>query len=192
MVSSSEVTYINGVLMTTIKELVSLELDKAATSIYGVKDGDYAFFNCKSILETVIVTEGSQLKDIQPYSFYKCTQLKEIDLSLCKSLTTIGEYAFYGCSSLQSVIFPDSLTSINSYAFMNTVLQSVFIPRNVNNIGKYAFYLIFQLKTFTFDENIKITAIQPYSLAYTGIISFTIPRYVSSFSGEAFDLILLI
>ena len=81
MRASDDVTYINGILTTTIKGLTSIELDKAATAIYGVKDGDYAFYNCKDTLQSFIIPEGSQLKVIQPYSFYKCSKLEQIDLS---------------------------------------------------------------------------------------------------------------
>ena len=187
MRASGDITYINSVLTTTIKGLTSIELDKEAKAIYGVKDGDYAFYNCKDTLQSFIIPEGSQLEVIQPYSFYKCTKLEQIDLSFCSSLTLIGDYSFYGCSSLRSVNFPESLISINSNGFKNTALEAVFIPKNVKNIGTYVFHSISKLKTCTFDENSKITEISSGLFAFSGIISFTVPRYVSKFSTNAFE-----
>ena len=179
MRASDDVTYINGILTTTIKGLTSIELDKAATAIYGVKDGDYAFYNCKDTLQSFIIPEGSQLKVIQPYSFYKCSKLEQIDLSFCSFITIIGDYSFYECSSLRSVIFPESLISIEQYVFSKTVLEAIFIPKNVKNIGEFAFNTIPTLKNITFDENINITEISRGLFSGTGIISFTVPRYVS-------------
>lgn len=44
-----------------------------------------------------------------------CNMLQ--DVSVGKSVTSIGDYAFYYCYSLSSVTIPDSVTSIGSYAF---------------------------------------------------------------------------
>jgi hypothetical protein len=52
---------------------------------------------------------------------------------------TIDRYAFDGCISLESITIPNSVTTINSYAFRNSGLRNVKIPKNVNSIGDYAF-----------------------------------------------------
>ena len=49
--------------------------------------------------------------------------------------------AFYGCSGLNSVMFPNSVTSIGNNAFNGcSGLTSVTIGNNVTSIGTNAFY----------------------------------------------------
>ena len=56
------------------------------------------------------------------------------------SVTYISSYAFNNCTSLYSVLIPNSVTYIGSYAFNNcTSLFSVPIPNSVTSIGSYAF-----------------------------------------------------
>ena len=56
------------------------------------------------------------------------------------SVTSIGSYAFYYCTSLTSVVIPDSVTSIGNYAFESCYnLTSVVIPDSVTSIGSEAF-----------------------------------------------------
>ena len=49
--------------------------------------------------------------------------------------------AFSNCSSLTSIVIPNSVTSIGSYAFYKcSSLTSIVIPNSVETIGDYAFY----------------------------------------------------
>ena len=48
--------------------------------------------------------------------------------------------AFYGCSMIESIVIPDGVTSIGSYAFYNcSSLPSITIPESVTSIGSLAF-----------------------------------------------------
>ena len=56
-----------------------------------------------------------------------------------KPVTTIGRAAFHG-SSFTSVTIPDSVNSIQDFAFVNcTSLETIHIPVSVTSIGSYAF-----------------------------------------------------
>lgn len=55
-----------------------------------------------------------------------------------ETVTTIGD-AFFG-AKLTSVTIPDSVTTIEQWAFTNNQLTSITIPSSVTTIGKYAFY----------------------------------------------------
>ena len=62
------------------------------------------------------------------------------------TLKTIGREAFgsesidRGCSSLQSVILPDTVTTIGSYAFaLCYTMEELSLPRDLTNIGESAF-----------------------------------------------------
>ena len=64
--------------------------------------------------------------------------------SSLKSVTVTGGNilygAFYGCSSLESIVIPDSATSIGGNAFYNcSSLASINIPDSVTSIGSSAF-----------------------------------------------------
>lgn len=101
-------------------------------------------------LEKVVISDG--VTSIGENAFFECTNLKNVDIS--NSVKIIGNGAFYGCTGLtsigvakpneevaDSVIIPDSVTSIGKYAFTHcTGLKKVTIPGNVKSIGDYAFH----------------------------------------------------
>ena len=51
----------------------------------------------------------------------------------------IGNRAFADCTSLKSVTFPSTLTSIGVYAFGNTGLQEVVLPENLKILKNNVF-----------------------------------------------------
>ncbi len=80
-----------------------------------------------------------------------------------KPVTIIGESAFDYKTSITSVVIPDSVTSIETYAFDNChSLASVTIGKGVTSIGKMAFK------------------------ACSSLTSVTIPDSVTSINAEAF------
>ena len=80
---------------------------------------------------------GSSTGNITSSTYYIPTSLKEV-------IVTGGNIlygAFYNCSGLTSVIIPNSVTSIGTYAFYNcSSLTSVVIGDSVTSIGYSAFY----------------------------------------------------
>ena len=70
--------------------------------------------------------------------FACCSSLESVVIP--DSVTSIGDQAFYDCSSLESIVIPDSVTSIGSTAFDGcSNLESVVIPDSVTSIGDEAF-----------------------------------------------------
>ena len=68
--------------------------------------------------------------------FGGCSKLEALTL---KNTRTIGDFAFSGCSSLKKLDLPESLETIEMYAFSNMPIRSFTIPKNVSKIGDYAF-----------------------------------------------------
>jgi hypothetical protein len=67
-----------------------------------------------------------------------CTTL--VGIILPNTVTSIEEYAFMGCRNLISITIPDSVTSINEFAFIScNNLTSITIPKSVTSIGRAAF-----------------------------------------------------
>ena len=72
-------------------------------------------------------------------AFKNNTRIRYIELP--NSLLSIEEYAFYSCTGLMSITIPNSVTSIGYEAFYNcTGLTSITIPDSVTSISQYAFY----------------------------------------------------
>ena len=122
---------------------------------------------------------------------------------------TIPESALNGKKTLTSLLLPESITSIDSYAFSNcTGLTSLKIPESVSLLGKSAFSGCSGLTSFTIPKlitNIEagtfmgcnglLSMILPDSLDTIGISAFsfcsklqsiTIPNTVTSIGEDAF------
>ena len=95
------------------------------------------------------------------------TNLLALDLSEAQ-ITEIPNNAFDGKSRINSVILPESITSIGKYAFRGTNIQRIAIPSAVSTIGVYAFYNT-PIQTVTFADNSQIQSIENY--AFSGCTS---------------------
>ena len=85
-----------------------------------------------------VIFKGSKIKDIEPYTFKNCVNLKEITLP--ESLMVIDYGAFFGCSSLTKVVIPDNVFEIGKTAFLGcTSLTEATIGRSVRSIGEKCF-----------------------------------------------------
>ena len=85
----------------------------------------------------VSVTWPNTITNIPSGTFRDCTSLTSVNFSC--DITSIGTYAFYGCSSLTSFNFANTLNSIGQYAFNSSGLQSIIIPDSVTSIGSNCF-----------------------------------------------------
>ena len=104
--------------------------------------GEGVFINCTNLAN---VTLSNNLKSIGSQAFGtrgidhpKCESLKSIVIP--DSVETIENYAFYYCTGLESVTLPKKLKKIGNGAFYRCNLQKIVIPESVTTIGDIAFY----------------------------------------------------
>ena len=88
-----------------------------------------------------------------PWDAYR-EKINKIDFK--KSITSIGGWAFKNCKNLTSVTLPGSLTSIGAGAFSNSGLTSLVIPDSVKSIDYYAFDDCSKLKTVVLSGNVEV------------------------------------
>lgn len=117
-----------------------------------------AFFEDEDI---VSVTIPQNIKIIGKEAFYGCTSLTSVEIS-GEGLETVSEKAFMDCSSLSSVnktegtnTLPDSLTSLQAYAFRNTALTNFEFPINIEEISENCFAFCYYLTNYSARGNIK-------------------------------------
>lgn len=103
-----------------------------------------------------------------------------------KPVTAIGEYAFAGCNALKSVELGRGLTTIGENAFRATALTSIVIPNSVTTIDSWAFMYCDKLTSVTFEENSSLTFIGAQAFRETGLTSITIPDMVTVIGTGAF------
>ncbi len=101
----------------------------------------------------------------------KCSGSLIID----QSVKIIGTRAFNGNYSITSVIFPNSLTTIDEAAFQSSSLSSVLIPNSVTSISRYAFSFT-KLTSISLPNS--LSTITDQSFRGTLISSITIPDSV--------------
>ena len=99
-----------------------------------------AFENCAALDEIIL---PDNLEKIDELAFAFCDNLKKV--SFPKGLKEIGKDAFTGCYSLSEIYIPDGTEKIGRSAFAvedkNKIsgIRTVYIPQSVTSIDKYAF-----------------------------------------------------
>jgi len=208
----NSVTFIGSSAFSGCSSLTSVTIPNSVTSI-----GSSAFSGCSSLTS---VTIPNSVTFIDSSAFYNCSSLTSINLNsdnpnyilqdgilynknktniiyvltgisgsiiIPNSVTSIDAYAFQSRLSLISVTIPNSVTSIGFNAFENcSSLTSVTIPNSVTSIGSYAFYGCSSLTSIIIPNS--VTSIG-YGAFYgcSGLTSVTIPNSVTSIDSHAFS-----
>ena len=149
------VTSLGGVVFSDCTGLTSLTIPKSVTSI-----GEGIIEGCKNIT-SVSVEQGNTVYD----SRNNCDAIIETfsnkliagcqNTIIPPTVTCIGEKAFYGCSALSSINIPNSVTTIDHFAFTCTGLYSITFPNNLKSIGIGAFDGCTGLTSLTFPNSLE-------------------------------------
>ena len=128
---------------------------KSVTSNFSITINSSVTNNGKTYTVTAIGSEA----------FYKCfnetltSTYGLTSVTIPDSVTSIERYAFGKCVCLTSVTLPSKVTSIGEGAFFDCALTSVTIPNTVTEIGNEAFDSCDNLATVTFNSGSKLTSI---------------------------------
>lgn len=98
-------------------------------------------------------------------------------------VTSIHSYAFDNCSGVTKIILPDSIKTIENFAFFSCGMLEISIPASVSTIGASAFYGCKALKKLALPEGLKTISRQLFT--YSGVQAVYIPASVTSIEAYA-------
>ena len=158
-------------------------IPNTVTTIYGSDEEHNAFYPSQSTLKRFTFEDESSLRVISKYSFYKCIELMEIDLSSCKNLEIIEDYAFYGCRSVTNIQLPTSskLHQIGYCTFSYCAFTQIMLPNTLKTLGQMMLSNNDHLTEVIFESTCQIQDLPKYLITESNSLeSFTIPASVTS------------
>lgn len=178
------------------------------------------WYSYRSEITKAIIEDG--VTSIGNYAFYNCTSLISADIPV--GVTSIGDFAFSVCKSLTSIDIPDSVTRIGGFAFTScsnlnrvnitdiaawckitfgtndsnplynaknlyldgSLVTELVIPDGVTSIGKYAFYNCTSLTSVDIPDGVTSIGNNAFYNC-TNLASVVIPDSVASIGAYAFN-----
>ncbi|MEE1076520.1 MAG: leucine-rich repeat protein [Acutalibacteraceae bacterium] len=102
-------------------------------------------FNSAKALKTITIP--NKVQSMGEFAFNNCNSLTNVTFKTTR-LSILPRGTFYGCTSLDNVIIPSSVNTIESMAFAGCIsLNKIYIPSTVSVIGN---------DTFLYDDNLTI------------------------------------
>lgn len=103
-------------------------------------DGIYYIFNSYSRTATVTFRGAHSMSYDEEYSGNIVIPDSVTYNGICYCVNQVGEYAFYDCNKLESVILPNTITSIADQAFLFCgALKVITMPIGLTSIGEHVF-----------------------------------------------------
>ena len=169
----------------------------------GMNMPEQCFYDVPNI-ESVVI---SGAVDVPRDMFGKCTELKKVTLKNgvrsigedafrdCSSLESvifentvlekISDGAFWGCSALSSIALPDSVTEIERNAFFETGLRNIQLPEKLTLIGGGAFCNCKNLKQVQLPPQLKKLGEGAF-FNCENLAQIQLPSQLNKLGGDAF------
>ena len=126
--------------------------------------------------------EGSPVTSIGEWAFNRS---RLTSITIPDSVTSIEDYAFSACTRLTSITIPDSVTTIGRNAFYRcSALTSITIPDSVTSIGDSAFLECSSLSSITFLGTAPTVGANSFGVVADGARAYVGERFVASFGTE--------
>lgn len=162
--------------------LTSVKIPSSVTSI-----GVECFAYCTNI-KTVEVGDNTSQEAatiLGQRAFYKCQNATSVILG--NNIVGIGHEAFGYCNSLQSIVIPNSVTTITNHAFASCEnLESVQLSNNLKRIEWATFSSCYNLKSIIIPDGVDF--IGEMAFAYcTNLTEVKLPSNLNKIDWSAFE-----
>lgn len=136
------------------------------------RDGELSVTEAKMVSSLGQVFKESNISSFDEFKYFK-------------GITTIEKQAFLA-SKIKSIVFPESITSVEMEAFLYcTLLSSLSLNEGLTTIGDYAFQTCYSLQNVVFPESLQRLGMLSFSATALSVIS--IPDGLTSFGEGVFS-----
>lgn len=137
-------------------------------------------------LENVVVPEtlnGKNVVAIGKGAFSGYCDITKVTLP--ESLKTIEEYAFAYCDGIEEIIIPDGVEVIGENSFCGcSNLMKVILPKGITRINEYTFERCENLRQIRIPNKVK--TIGQGAFEDSGLIRIELPKSIKSIADDAF------
>jgi len=147
--------------------------------------GAHAFEACQSLLS---ITWGTKLTAIPDFCFAGDYQLwnDQTTINFPSCITKIGNSAFSSTFSNNFILNLTYVSTLESFAFTNCVIQSVILSSSLKNLSDNVFSYCSYLSSVTFSENSSLVSIEDSAFYSTVLNDFTLPPSCTFIGENAF------
>ena len=97
--------------------------------------GKYCFAGNNKLAANLEIPEN--IIEVDSNAFNGCSSLESITFE--NSNTTLGATCFMGCNKLKTVTLPNKIEQLLSYVFDGCALESINLPASIKKLGDHAF-----------------------------------------------------